>query len=297
MKRLLFLISLVWVLSVPGVVATQSHDVTFQVEDENVEVTEELVLGNNTGELRLFVPEDTYNIRTWVDGDSTTFDLVNEDNQRVVVLDVGEDTERVSLQYESSEPVDQGSPSYFVYGFRADGRIKAVNIELVLPEGAVLSRPLDSLTPPVNPQPEEVTTTGRRLLIRWHEGDFGPEDTFPIFASYEEDRFNWVYLFPLLVLGAVIALFFYHRKKRIGEVLGSFSHLLDKERKIVETLAKAEDNTMWQKKLQHKTGFTKSKLSRTLRNLEERNVVEKIPHGTSNKVRLVLESGSEENKD
>ncbi|MFP4116820.1 MAG: helix-turn-helix transcriptional regulator [Candidatus Aenigmatarchaeota archaeon] len=297
MKRLIALVALIWIFSVPGAVAAESHDITFEVKDGSVEVGEELVLGNDTEELRFFVPGDTYNIRTRIDGDPTTFDLVDEDNKRIMVLDIEESAETASLEYESSEPVDEGSPSYFVYGFRTDRRTENVDIKLVLPEGAVLSGSLDSTTPPVNPQPEEVTTTGKRLVIRWHEEDFEPEDTFSMFVSYEEDSFNWLYLLPLLALGVIAALFFYYRKKRVEEVLDSFSHLLDKEKKIVEELAKADENTLWQKQLQHRTGFTKSKLSRTVRNLEERNVLEKIPHGTSNKVRLILEGGSDEKED
>jgi len=43
---------------------------------------------------------------------------------------------------------------------------------------------------------------------------------------------------------------------------------------------------MWQKQLQLKTGFSKAKLSRVIRNLESRSLVKKIPFGNANKIRL-----------
>ncbi|MFB6216542.1 MAG: helix-turn-helix transcriptional regulator, partial [Candidatus Aenigmatarchaeota archaeon] len=60
----------------------------------------------------------------------------------------------------------------------------------------------------------------------------------------------------------------------------------DREKEVIEALSDADESTMWQKSLQRETGSTKSKLSRTLKKMEERGLVEKIQHGTSNKVRL-----------
>ncbi len=292
MKRLIAILSLLWLISLPGAMAIGQHEVEYNVEGENVLVREQLSIDNRS-EVNLFVPQDAYDIKTWVDGEPGVFRLGEQDGYRVITVDTEEHTQEVKVEYGTTVPVDRGRTSYFVYGFKASEQTELLKISLMLPEGAVLSRPLDSPTPPVNPFTEEVTTTGRRMIIRWEEEEVPGSEVFSMFVSYEEDRFNWLYLTPLLVLAIFLALFFYYRKKRVEETLDSFSHLLDKEKKIVRALAKADDNTMWQKKLQYKTGFTKSKLSRTLRNLEERNVVEKMPYGTSNKVRLILEDVDE----
>ncbi|MFP4046109.1 MAG: hypothetical protein ACLFS3_03555, partial [Candidatus Aenigmatarchaeota archaeon] len=83
MKRLVLLVLLLWILSVPGAVAAESHEATFEIKEGSVEVNEKLLLDNHTGELRFFMPRDAYNIHTEVDGGSTTFDLVNGDNHRL----------------------------------------------------------------------------------------------------------------------------------------------------------------------------------------------------------------------
>ncbi len=286
MKRLFVLFTVVYLITLPGVLAVESHEVEYSVENGNVLVRESIV--SKGGEASFFVPDDLYDIRTWSDGTSTSFTIDRQNNRRVITVDTDNTTD-IELEYKTSELVDQGRTSYFVHGFRVKEPTEKVTIRLILPEKAVLPRPLDSLTPPVNPYPDEVTTTGRRMVFGWEEEDMQPDDVFSIFVSYQEDSFNWIYLLPLIGLVALTGFFLYSRKKKIEAVKKRFPHLLEKEKVVVEELAKADENTLWQNQLQHRTGFTKSKLSRTLRKMEERNIIEKIPHGTSNKVRLVVE--------
>ncbi|GEM_PF-2591064 len=293
MKRFVLLILVAWILVLPTA-AARTHQVEYDITDGIVDVREDIFLDYaNQTTVRFFVVGDAYNIRAWTDSKYSRFRIDEDDGWRTISVNVSDQTENLSIEYMTSEPLDMGETSYFFQGFMVDEKTENISLKLTLPEGAVLSRPLHAPRPPVSPEPTEVTTTGRRITIEWYMEELEPGDVFSMFVSYDEDRFNWLYLTPLLVLGVVLALFFYYRKRQVEEVLDSFSHLLDKEKKIVEALVKAEDNTMWQKKLQHKTGFTKSKLSRTLRNLEERNVVEKMPYGTSNKVRLVLKEDTE----
>ena len=75
-------------------------------------------------------------------------------------------------------------------------------------------------------------------------------------------------------------------------------NLYEDEKSIVRTLQSLRGEA-WQKELQIKTGLSKVKLSRRLRALEEKGVVEKVPYGNTNRIRLAKSSkkGSENNSD
>ena len=58
------------------------------------------------------------------------------------------------------------------------------------------------------------------------------------------------------------------------------------EKKIIELLLKKKDHSSWTKNLVKESGLTKVKLSRTLRKLEEKNLIEKMPYGNENLIKL-----------
>ena len=61
-------------------------------------------------------------------------------------------------------------------------------------------------------------------------------------------------------------------------------NLFEEERAIIEILL--EKGELWQKQLVLQTGISKVKLSRKLRNLEAKGLIEKVPYGNTNKIRL-----------
>ncbi|MBI2666575.1 hypothetical protein HYX13_03110 [Candidatus Woesearchaeota archaeon] len=65
-------------------------------------------------------------------------------------------------------------------------------------------------------------------------------------------------------------------------------NLFEEERAIMESLLDADHHELWQKQLSLKTGISAVKLSRKLRNLEAKGLIEKIPYGNTNKVRIKL---------
>jgi uncharacterized membrane protein len=60
--------------------------------------------------------------------------------------------------------------------------------------------------------------------------------------------------------------------------------LIDKEQQVVDFLK--QNGEVWQKQIQQATSFSKAKVSRILRNLEERGVVTKTIYGNTNKISL-----------
>ena len=61
------------------------------------------------------------------------------------------------------------------------------------------------------------------------------------------------------------------------------AHLSDEEKSIVYLL---RNGPLEQSKIQKKLGFSKAKLSRTLRSMEERKIIEKVPKGKTNLISI-----------
>ncbi len=62
--------------------------------------------------------------------------------------------------------------------------------------------------------------------------------------------------------------------------------MFEDEKLIVRILLIEKTRELWQKQLEQKTGLNKVKLSRKLRSLEAKGLIEKIPYGNTNKIRL-----------
>ncbi|MDP3728544.1 MAG: hypothetical protein Q8R18_03770, partial [bacterium] len=65
------------------------------------------------------------------------------------------------------------------------------------------------------------------------------------------------------------------------------------EKKLI-TILKENDNKLWQKQLEIKSGLSKVKLSRLLYSMEKRGLVKKEAYGASNIIHLLEENKSQE---
>ena len=123
-------------------------------------------------------------------------------------------------------------------------------------------------------------------MIKWDKSDLISKTLLVI---YNQEETNYNLLFILIPILLIALLFFIKLKpKQIKEKSTEkdiTKNLFEEEKKIVEVLLENKEG-IWQKQLQLKTGLTKVKLSRKIRNLEEKGVLEKIPYGNTNKIRL-----------
>lgn len=154
------------------------------------------------------------------------------------------------------------------------------------------------------PAEYQILTDGETISIIWNSVDVKKNQSFAIFVSLENtsQTFSYYLLFvfiPIIVLIG-FAFFLYSKKNRKSglnkiklkrtnkreNVSREYGYLLDTEKKVIEELKKADRNELWQRQIQTFTGFSKAKVSRLVRNLESRGLINKIPFGNTNKIRL-----------
>ena len=278
---------LAFLLAVPTAKAT-SQEIIYDLKDDVAHVSHEFKTNESSPEF--WVEGDAYNFEVYADGQEVGFDLERINDLKVLSPNVSKGG-NIKVKYYSSEVIERGKKSYFITTLRTRQETKDTTMELILPERALLEDK-EARGASISPEPDHIETEGRRISVNWQWENLQEGESVPIFVTYEEPGNIW---FMLTIISFIVVAFltivpFYQRKKQKEERLKKrYQHLVDKERKVVDTLLDAEDNTLWQKELQNATGFTKSKLSRTLKGMEEREIVEKLPHGTSNKVRLIEE--------
>jgi len=64
-------------------------------------------------------------------------------------------------------------------------------------------------------------------------------------------------------------------------------NLFEEEKQIILLLIDSNNKELWQKEIIKQLGISKVKLSRRLRNLKQKGLIESIPYGNTNKIRLI----------
>ena len=186
---------------------------------------------------------------------------------------------------------------YFVSKINFNFQVDEVQIKLVLKEGYYLDK--DKVFPKLS----EIGTDGKQIFVLWNIKDIKAGSDMPIFVDIKS-KSSGIGAWLTWILGIIVALlilyFIYDKlikrllrkpakrakKEKKAEKAPIESHLIESEKAVIKALKEADRGELWQKQLQLKTNFSKAKLSRLIRNLEARNLIEKIPFGNTNKVRL-----------
>ncbi len=183
-----------------------------------------------------------------------------------------------------------GNSRILTTSYVADVRVENFSFSVRLPEGSVLvSEPRwDGYA--VYPVPDRILTDGRHIILRWHRSTLEPGDRFRVLVMYRGESRS---LLPLLLgLGGLVAgalatyLYLRHRpgiqREDPKEVLRLV--LREDEQKIYDLIS--ERGEMLQEEIVRETGFSRSKVSKLVRNLEEKGIIEKEPYRKTNRLRL-----------
>jgi len=290
MKKFIYLF--IFLLFLPVVYGIEKHDVIYTIDD--VVKVEHNIITFNELFVELIVPEDAYNFNILINGEHSDFNFSRIDNSKNVIIPLTSNSQNVEVYYSTSYFLDKGKHSYFVGLFHNAQSTERLYISLILPEQALLARNINALNPPVNPYPTSIDTTGRQLIINWVQENVTAGHKISFFVVYEGKANNLGYLiFMIVSILIIITMFILYINSKKGTIQNNL-HLLEPEQHIFSILQKAKENVMWQKELQIATGFTKSKLSRTIRNMEQRGFIKKIPYGATNKIQLILKSENKE---
>jgi len=149
-------------------------------------------------------------------------------------------------------------------------------ISLKLPPFYILSEK----TPSATPMPDDIQSDGQHIYLTWNYQDQDKVDLAVFFQG--QGRSLWFYIIPGFIIIGLIYLIVYYSFK-----IKTKSHMKDmlssEEKKVIEELGSGE---LKQKTVSQNLGFSKSKMSKLIRKLEEKNLIEKKPHFKTNLLKL-----------
>ncbi len=155
-----------------------------------------------------------------------------------------------------------------------------------LPEGYALAN--NSVVPAIYPPTDSILSDGRRIIVNWNIANITAEQPFKLQVLYEPvQKQSSMLVISVIIISALVlgglGFFFYRRIKKPKEVI--LSVLDDFERKVVEVIT-AAGGELNQRKVVAETNLSKAKVSRVVKRLQERGLIEVTRLGRTNKLKL-----------
>lgn len=175
---------------------------------------------------------------------------------------------------------DTGGGYVFLREIIAQDDFDSFQVKLILEDG-VLAK-----SEKIFPAGSVIFSDGTSMGIVWDYSNVSKEQEFAFFVVLQDNDYVWmvfIYVVAFIVSGFIL---FALSRILLRRNRNMEKYLLDEEKGIIEFLSHSDRHESWQRKIQDKFNLSKAKTSRLIRNLESRNLIEKIPFGNTNKIRL-----------
>ena len=278
-----------FLLLISTVCALESYNIKYNIIDSNVVVQSIINFTQGmTGTISLSIPPDATTIEVYLDDVKTDAEV--RDGLVIINLDA---IQQIKLSYVTSAYIDK---SNFLLSKIIEYDADFLEITLILPEEAILRKPITDATGSIYPRPDKATTDGRSLIFVWERTDVKAGDEISLFVMYKTRRIDIPIPMSVVVIVFIIGLviYFYYTKKvakkevkKIKKVRKKetepkiLKHLKEDEQQIVRIL-KQRKRSCEQGTLRVITDFSKAHLSRLLMELEARKIIYKEKRGKKN---------------
>lgn len=195
----------------------------------------------------------------------------------------------VIITYDSDQKVGKNNYYLFTDSFKFNNDVNAIPILIKLPEGTGLREPIENSYSPANAL---IGSDGRKTLINWQISDLKKGGRIDLSIAYERIGEEIIISgFPFQVATMIIILIFvsigvfyqfYWKNKNMKIILPI---LKKDEKKIFDTIIK-NGSGVNQKIIVDNSGYSKAKVSKVLKSLEERGVLKLERIGRKNKVHI-----------
>ncbi|MDA3837089.1 MAG: ArsR family transcriptional regulator [Nanoarchaeota archaeon] len=147
--------------------------------------------------------------------------------------------------------------------------------KVLLPEGAVLMDKYITF-----PKDYNIETNGKNIILSWEE-----LTEKEILVAYKiPTQVNWILYIVTFIFLCASAYFYYSKIQSIKK--SKTKNLYGEEKDIMKFLI--EKKECWTKEIVKELGISKVKLSRRLRDLEEKGLITREPHGNENRIKLKI---------
>ncbi len=163
-----------------------------------------------------------------------------------------------------------------------------ITLSLRLPEGMAIS---SDVTIPISPSDVNIVSDGRKIILKWSFNNQEPQNILPIRVHFESlsgnvpiaKNYSPIIIVALLFIIFLGAIIYWKMSQRKAVVL---SVLNESERIAVDIIRSQGDQKVDQRLIVANSGFSKAKVSRVIKSLEERGLIESERTGRKNKIVL-----------
>jgi uncharacterized membrane protein len=267
------------------------HQVADLSEDTVMETIDLRFEANKTEPATFIFPPRLIGLEVLLDEKPTTCTSKEKVGQTEVRCELPAGKHFMSISYKTSYPLLKLEEKLlFKTTLDVPAQAKEFFYEVKLPLGFIIPKGKESAF--VSPKPRFVYSDGQRIILVWKKtGLEEPFEASVLSTPLSKPMPFWPIALGIaaVIIGAVIAYLVFLRKQPKELVV---PELIDAEQIVVSILKKAKQHQLWQKQILIASKLSKAKLSRTLRNLEQRGVIKKEPFGNTNKITLVTKEES-----
>ncbi len=260
-----------------------SASINYQIVEDRVFVSADFGKVTN---LEFRLPYDAETIES-----NSDFEVLDFETYKIFRVNL---SQNLSFSYITETMIEKGATKNF---FIMKSTFKQpLNVTLYLPEAGVLMKDFSLIFP----ENARIGTDGRRVFLEWK--NFSNDE---IVVGYEvindKNLFGWYFL-VILVIGTLGFYFLQFKKpikiKNRKKTKNSIEkrkkdvtrNLFAEEKQIIEYLMEKKGKECWTKELARDLNLSKVRLSRKLRNLEQKELIERIPYGNENRIKLLKTS-------
>lgn len=287
--KIIFILLFLVLLSVPCFSKElYQYGVTAEIfENNTVNYKLTLIFVNNTDQTFIFPLSSSINVKAESVADCSLQQGTLETNilcnlkasNRTVVI----------ISYSSNQKISK-KDNYFLFqdSFKINSDTDTVSFLIKLPEGTGLKEPIENS---YSPSGALIGSDGRRTIINWIENDLKKGKNFDVSIAYEKIGEVVVSEFPIQIISVIalviivgFALFyqFYWRNRNVNLIIPI---LKKDEKKIFDTIMK-NGSGVNQKIIVNDSGYSKAKVSKVLKSLEERGILRLERIGRKNRVHI-----------
>lgn len=196
----------------------------------------------------------------------------------------------IDINFETNDFIKSLNDRFiFSADFSINKPVKSFIGSIKLPEGAGLANENGTNIPIISPRDGIISSDGRRILVIWRYTNISSEMPIKFQVVYEPIKSQFLIpIEPIIIVSIIliaIAVAVYIRIIRRPEKL-VLSVLDEFERKVMDILV-ASGGTVNQKKIVQETNLSKAKVSRVVKSLADRGLIEIERRGRTNKLKLV----------
>jgi uncharacterized membrane protein len=204
-------------------------------------------------------------------------------------LQLTNQSKTIDLTFTTSDFIKKLDDSFVFSGdFSLNQNIDEVLSSVKLPEGTVLPEATKTQYGrtffPENPS---ITSDGRRIVVFWRQYNASTGQALKFQLIYESLKGNVIELWQVAIIVGIIAIlavyYILSRMRKPQEVI--LSVLDEYEKKVMDAIV-AAGGTAYQRKVVQETNLSKAKVSRVVRSLEKRGIIEIEHLGRTNRLKL-----------